>query len=242
MMMEELTFYSSWYCPFAQRAWAVLEHLGIPYVYEETDPYDKSESWLKLSRGTGQVPVLKYRNYEGAETRIPDSLRTMEFLYEMQHSTKVFFPASVTAKAEARFWLDQQGRTIIPYFYQFLKAESNSQNLEDAKNKMIVGLDEFTQGMSNTEPFFFSDQPGIVDFAFAPFALRIEILLSHYKGFQLSDSGEFAHRYTTWWNAMKSVPAFVRTMPQRDTYETRLLKFYLPYSIGGGQEDVTQVA
>jgi len=122
VITEELTLYSAWYCPFAQRTWAVLEYLGLPYDYVETDPYEKSTSWLALSRGTGQVPVLEYGDSEGVDIRIPDSLRTMEFLAQLQRSAPGFFPSDVVGAAESRFWLDQQGRAIIPYFYRFLKA------------------------------------------------------------------------------------------------------------------------
>jgi len=58
-MSGPVNFYAAWYCPFAQRAWAALEYLEIPYAYQETDPYDKSKRWLEVSRGTGQVPVLE---------------------------------------------------------------------------------------------------------------------------------------------------------------------------------------
>jgi len=58
-MSKKLILYSAWYCPFAQRTWATLEHLGIPYDYRETDPYNKSPEWMDISRQTGQVPVLE---------------------------------------------------------------------------------------------------------------------------------------------------------------------------------------
>jgi len=235
---EDLTFYSAWYCPFAQRTWAVLEHLGLPYNYVEVDPYNKSADWLELSRGTGQVPVLKYRDHEGAVTYIPDSLRTMDFLAQLQRSKPEFITASATGSAEIHFWADQLGRAIIPYFYRFLKADLESQQSNKAKSSMTSGIESFTKAMSDNGPFFLSDQPAFVDFAFAPFALRIELLLAHYKGFQLATSGDLARRYVEWWAAMKSVPAFVKTMPQRGSYSARLLEFYLPYSTGGGQEDV----
>jgi len=93
-----------------------------------------------------------------------------------------------------------------------------------------------------TGPYFFGDEPGVVDFAFAPFALRIEMLLSHYKGFRVPRSGEGWPRYHDWLQAMKPHPSFIATMPQPETYEARLIEFYLPYNLGGGQKDVTKAA
>jgi hypothetical protein len=66
-MPANINFYSAWYCPFAQRTWVALELLELPYDYEETNPYDKSDRWL-----------------------------------------------------------DHQGKSIIPSFYRFLKAEKES--------------------------------------------------------------------------------------------------------------------
>ena len=36
-------------------------------------------------------------------------------------------------------------------------------------------------------------------------------------------------------------PSVLNTMPDPETYFERLTEFYLPYSQGGGQEDVTKI-
>ncbi|MBL4647256.1 MAG: glutathione S-transferase family protein [Rhizobiales bacterium] len=237
----QLTFYSAWYCPFAQRAWIALEHLGVPYSYQETDPYHKTEHWLDVSRGTGQVPVLQMLHQDRSELRVPGSLRAVEYLDEIAPNGRKLMPQNVSARAEARFWIDHQNSNIIPYFYRFLKAEIGSDAARLAEDSMTQNLLAFTSGMSPEGPYFFGTEPGIVDFSFAPFALRIELLLSHYKTFQLPQTGEKWARYGRWWQAMKSHPSFVATMPELETYTARLLTFYVPYSQGGGQLDVTQI-
>jgi glutathione S-transferase len=241
-MIEQINLYSAWYCPFAHRTLATLEHLGIPYNYLEIDPYHKSLEWLDISRGTGQVPVLEIQEVGGKQSRIPDSLRTMEYLNDLLTSGPRLFPKDPSDRAEVRFWLDHQGKAIIPYFYRFLKASTGGVDANEAKDQMLSGLFRMAQGMHKTGPYFMGKEPGIVDFSFAPFALRIEFLLSLYKGFSLPTEGDAWLRYRNWWHAIKSHSAFKKTMPDHETYLARLAEFYLPYSHGAGQNDVTKIA
>lgn len=164
------------------------------------------------------MPVLEISSHEGAPFRVPDSLRSMEYLEDVQKSD------------------------IIPRFYRFLKTDRNSSQADQAKEQMLAGLLLFAEAMPSEGPYFTGSALNIVDFAFAPFALHIELLLEQYKGFTLPTSGESWARYATWWAAMKTHPAFLSTIPGPETYEVSLIEFYLPYSQGGGQEDVTSLS
>ncbi len=125
-MSRKIDFYCAWYCPFAQRTWIALEHLALTYNYRETDPYNKTERWLKLSRGTGQVPALRITAPLEDPLAIPDSLRTLEYLDERPSSASPLYPITERDRVDTRFWLDRQGNSIIAYFYRLLKAQSGS--------------------------------------------------------------------------------------------------------------------
>jgi glutathione S-transferase len=232
--------FSAWYCPFAQRTWMALEEARLPYDYIEFDPYNKTREWLSISRGTGQVPVLEIRTQDTL-VRIPDSVRTIEFLNDVGTDFKPMGKTEME-RSEQRYQIDNLSKILIPYFYRFLKAEQDSQQAQHAKTQMLAGLRSFVAAMSSNGPFFGGDTLSGVDIAFAPFALRIELLLGHYKGFSLPKSGEAWERYATWWAAVKACPSFQSTMPEPETYEARLIEFYIPYSKGGGQSDVTLIA
>jgi len=238
------TLYSAWYCPFAQRAWIGLAHKKVTFDYVETDPYEKSVDWMRLSRGTGQVPVLQMQR-EGldAAVAVPDSLRVLEYIDEaFRGKGPDLFPRSPAARADALYWTDFPGRKIIPYMYRALKAPIGSEEGAVALQAMEDGLAAFSAAMSPQGPFFSGADISGVDIAFAPFASRIAIILSHYRSYAVPLSGDVWQRYAVWLQAIEQSGLLSATEGDSETYVDRLVDFYLPYSNGGGQADVTVAA
>lgn len=237
-----MKLYMAWYCPFAQRAWLAFTHKGIPFEYIEIDPYEKTDSWLAISRGGGQVPVLEMTDSSGDKATVIDSNRVVEFVDEYFTNTgPSLFPAKATERADAKFWMDFIGKRIIPYMYRFLKTEQSGDYQDDSKNKLMLGITEFTLAMSKTSPFFLDTGHSAIDIAFSPFAYRIDLLLSHYRNFKLPTEGDIWERYQRWFNAVTNAPEFKQTSLEQKDYVNRLIDFYLPYSEGGGQSDVTDI-
>ncbi|MEL6318849.1 MAG: glutathione S-transferase family protein [Pseudomonadota bacterium] len=236
------TLYAAWYCPFAQRAWLSLAHKGVPFDYAEIDPYDKTEAWMTLSRGHGQVPVLLETAEDGGEVAVPDSLRVMEYVDErFAGHGPALFPASPKGRAEARYWLDYIGRRVIPFLYRFLKAPAGSDAGAEARENFERHLGALVDAMDADGPFFFGAEPGVVDFALAPFIIRVELILSHYRGYRAPDAGPTWTRFAAWWAAASALPAVQQTSLGRPGYRERLVDFYVPYAAGAGQADITEV-
>lgn len=236
------TLHAAWYCPFAQRAWLSLTHKDIPFNYVEVDPYEKTDDWMTLSRGHGQVPVLVDAKDDGTETAVPDSLRVVEYIDERfaGHGPSLF-PKTPEGRAEARYWLDYIGRRVIPYLYRFLKAPNGSDTGAEARDVFEKNLGVLVDAMHSDGPFFFGADPGVVDFALAPFMLRVDLILSHYRGYHLPHTGETWTRYARWWAALYALPAVQETSIGRPGYRDRLIDFYIPYAAGKGQTDITEV-
>lgn len=240
------TLYAAWYCPFAQRAWMSLLHKGAPFEYVEIDPYQKTEDWMNIPRGHGQVPVLvdileAETEWQGKIT-VPDSLRVMEYIDErFADYGPPLFPRAVEGRAEARFLLDYIGRRVIPYLYRFLKAEAGGQDGAEARARFEAHLETLVASMDADGPFFFGAEPGVVDFALAPFMLRVELVLSHYRDYRPPTEGALWRRLGVWWDAVRALPALRDSSIGLDGYAERLLAFYVPYSQGKGQTDITVV-
>lgn len=242
MTTDKPTLYAAWYCPFAQRAWLSLLHKGVDFDYVEINPYEKTDSWMDISRGHGQVPVVAEIGADGSRITVPDSLRVMEYLDErFADQGAPLFPTSPEGRAEARYWLDYIGRRVIPYLYRFLKSEAGSPSGAEARVLFEEHLEDLFKAMDQEGPFFFGAGPGVVDFALAPFMLRVELILSHYRDYHLPEDGLAWHRGARWWEAISALPAFRATSIGIDGYQDRLVDFYVPYSQGRGQDDITVV-
>ena len=232
-----MKLYSAWYCPFAQRVEMGLIAKGAPYRLIEVDPYQKTEDWMRISCGIGQVPVVVDDKTE--ELRVPGSLRALEFVDDAASGAKLF-PTDPGARARSKYWSDFQERAIIPFFYRFLKSPSAGSDAQAAKASMEKGLREFSAAMAPEGPFFLGETLSVVDVAFAPFAYRIDLLLQRYRDYQTPQSGSLWRRYQDWFAAVSQSAPFRQTS-SAPGYVERLIAFYEPYSKGGGQADVTMV-
>ena len=237
-----MKFYSAWYCPFAQRAWMTLLHKQLDFEYIEVDPYQESQWWKKTSRNTCKVPVIEYPNQNGVGiTTIVDSTRVVEFLNELFPDKNPLFPKEPEARAEQRYWMDYINHQIVPYFYRFLTAKDEDDYREESKNKLLNNLSVIISQMSDDGPYFSGTNINAQDILLAPFAYRINLLLKHYRNFQLPVEGQVWARYENWFQKIITEAVFQNTSTNFKNYDQRLIEFYEPYSHGGGQNDVTKL-
>ncbi len=236
-----MKLYNAWYCPFAQRAWMALLHKGIDFEYVEVDPYDKTDWWVRVSRGAELVPVLVQPNSNGVgETTIVESNRILEFLEDYRPEQNPIFSSDPLECAEQKYWMDHIGNRITPYLYRFLKASEPGEYRDESREKLVAGLITLINAMNVDGPFFSGDEISAVDIALIPFAYRIDVLLKAYRDFELPTEGEIWQRYQRWYDAMLRHPAFKLTASDQGDYENRLVEHYYPYSQGEGQTDVTR--
>ena len=234
-----MKLYSAWYCPFAQRAWMALKHKGIDFDYHEVDPYDNTEWWLGVSRGSAMVPVIVQSDTGAEESTVQDSNRIREYLDDLYPQQTPIFSNNPAQRAEQKYWMDHISNNITPHFYRYLKANKTGPAQDEALAKMMAGLVSYAEAMHRHGPFFSGHEISAVDISMIPFAYRIKVLLEHYRNFSLPTEGELWTRYHRWYNAMLESSAFKVTATDHAEFRDRLVAFYLPYSVGGGQSDVT---
>ena len=240
-----MKLYSAWYCPFAQRAWMAVLYKKIDFKYIEIDPYEKTAQWLAISKGTGQVPVVIYSDASKQEVTIVDSSAIVAFLDQNNPKKLPLFSNNPAQVKKQELWVEHINKKIIPYFYRYLKANVAGTERDEARSEMIKGITEFAQEMLNAKErdgsYFCDDKLNAVDISFIPFAYRIDLLLGHYRDFTLPKTGDIWERYHQWYEAVVKHHTFKETGVNREGYKDRLIEFYLPYSLGDGQKDVTDL-
>ncbi|KAK5090114.1 hypothetical protein LTR05_000283 [Lithohypha guttulata] len=128
---NELTFYGSSFCPFAQRIWIALELIGVPYQYVEVTERHWSQDpnappgtpprldipELQTCNPEGKIPCLKHNNFA-----VWESLVVLEYLEDLATGQSLFQPAmgDPQLKAHSRLWADFINRRILPIFYALL--------------------------------------------------------------------------------------------------------------------------
>ncbi len=223
---EKIKLYSAWYCPFAQRAWLSLLVNKRDFKYIEIDPYNKTEEWMRISKGFGTAPVVIED-----ETTLVDSLDILKYFDNPKTGTNY--------SPEIEETLSFINKDLIPSFYRFLKA-TNDEDLKKTRAEFTIFLNKFSNEINEKGQYYLGQNFSIVDLAFIPFAYRIDLLLRHYKEYIVAKEVKNFARYQQWYEAIIKAEFFKETKTGMDNYDEELINFYKVYSEGGGQEDVTK--
>ncbi|KAK3698043.1 hypothetical protein LTR37_017159 [Vermiconidia calcicola] len=218
---EPLKLYSGWFCPFVQRPWAVLEEKRIPYQYIEVNPYNKPQSLLDLNP-RGLVPTLQYDNKPLFESTV-----ICEFLEEAypDHAPHLL-PKDPYARARTRIWTDYCTSRIIPAFHRFLQFQpmSDREGLAEARKEFLGHLKEFAKEMDGEGPFFLGQEPSLIDFVVAPWAMRMWVFDHFKEGLGTPEEGKGGDdeaiwaRFRKWLKAVEERPSIRDTMSEIQHY------------------------
>lgn len=219
---EELTLFGSNFCPFVQRVWIALEHLGgIEYGYREIDPYKKSKELLDVNP-KGLVPALKIGKGEkclGESTVILDYL---EDRYGNSNAKRSLLRPKDDPylRARQRLTADHINRKIIPAFYRYLQAQKSEDQIELGQ-EFVEELKVFEQNLLPAKTGGFwdgSDSLGWADIQIAPWILRSENVLRHYRGLQLDKIFQNGSRFDQFKKSLFNDPSFKATTSTDDLY------------------------
>ncbi|KAJ7287104.1 glutathione-S-transferase [Mycena rebaudengoi] len=175
---QELTFYASWFCPFAQRGWITLEEKGIPYRYNEVNPYNKDKHLLDINP-RGLVPAVEYHG-----KALYESIIICEFLEDAYpNHGPALLPADPYLRGYARIWIDFFGKSFLPTFLRLLQSQDpEAQGL--ALEEMYTALRTLAAEIKG--PYFLGEEFSLVDVAIMPWIAR-DYILRDYRKFKRED-------------------------------------------------------
>lgn len=220
-----ITFYSSWFCPYAQRTWIALNQLNVKYEwvealkFNENHEYVKSEELLRINP-KGLVPTL-----DVDREIIVESIFTIEYLYKRFGDDKNIVTDDLVQDAS-----EANKNICSSYFRMMLKQEEDEQ--EAAWKEYVDGLRRFTESV-HPNGFYKSDTMNIVDITVFPWSHRLDII-ERFRERKLDQGLPWVPIFFAWFERMLSFKAVQDTMPNKE----ELMKISSRYAKGTAKSKV----
>lgn len=210
--------YNAWFCPFAQRAWVALLEKGVTFEYVEQDPYNKTPEWLAINP-RGLVPVIIHKGKIVYESSI-----CIEYVDEAFQTSTNLLPRDPYERAQVRILSDFISKNLIPPYYKMLQSKVDTERTT-AKENITKGLKELFEDLNQSHPFFGGNSLNMVDIMLAPFAHRYQVVLSHFRQYEVPQEGVL-EAYHTWYKNICAHKSFKDTLPEDD----KLIQSYVRYA------------
>jgi len=198
--------YSAETCPFAQRARAVLTHLGIPFEMKAVNLEDRDPELLRLSP-TGKVPLLLDGDFKLYESSV-----IVEYLADNEGWEQAW-GADPRQRARRRLALKQWDGALLPVFFGSMRDPGGFD--EEVRASAGRELDELSRTLRDTPA------ESLLGFCLAPFWARMDWLRELTRFPRLIDEREALRRRLDEAVAMEAVQA---TLPDRDLVVERYRK------------------
>jgi glutathione S-transferase len=235
------TLYTSWFCPFAQRAWIAAEESGAPYQWVEINPYEvdpvneggytkkslplhkKSELHPGFVEASprGLVPAIQH-NKNHDET-VWESMPVSEYI-DAAFGAGTLAGATPLERARIQIWSAHCTDRIQKQYYRALMSQDEA-TLKDATAQFHRECRALASSMSDDGPYFLGDRFSLVDIALAPFWQRMLWVGGHYFGLEFPKEPEF-DRLHKWWEACAERESIKNTLVCKE----RLIASYSDYN------------
>jgi len=191
-------------CPFVQRSLIVLLEKGADFDITYIDLADPPD-WFEDVSPMGKVPVLKV-----GDTVLFESAVIMEYLDEVNPPS--LQPSDPLTKAQNRAWVEFGSDLLFAQYRMSMAADKEA--FEKERSTLRLELERLENQVSG--PYFNGSEFRLIDAAFAPFFLRMELMERWHPTGLL---GELP-RLTKWRQALLSRDSTRQSLP--DDFETAL--------------------
>ena len=201
---------------------------GVDFEFIEHDPYNKSDEWLKINP-RGMVPVVIHDDKAVYESQV-----CLEFIEDLfPEKAPHLLPADPYLKARARLMADHISKKIVAHFFPMLLKQDQAEQ-EKEKESILAGIAELMRDADACGPFLLGAEPTLPDIMLASFALRINVVLRHYRNFVVPGSAEAVaevengalyQKYHQWFRAISELKSFKSTLVEDERLIDSLKKY-----------------
>ena len=250
----DFILYSSWFCPFAQRAWIAAEESGASYKWVEINPYQvdaaKPGGYTKIAlpleekkrlmpefmqaSPRGLVPALRIdaAGQDKKNILLWESLPIAEYIDSMFGGSKLIKRDDPYEVARQQIWCAHCTERVQRQYYKALVAQDKEKE-QDAIEEFYQECRALARAMRDDGPYFDGKDFSLVDVALAPFWQRFITVGPHYFGLTFPTEEPEFQRLDKWWQAVSARPSVAATI----VCEARLLTSYSDYSKGIATSD-----
>lgn len=239
-----LTYFSSWFCPFAHRATIALEHHHIEYEWVEALGWEKQKptgdeefdakerkDWfyhhkspaLLSANPLGMIPTIQSHDKKDVVT---ESLVCVEFADEIGGGA---YPTLLSRNpwhaARERVAAMNVNKQVTSNYYAVL-VRTDLEERAAAFDKLVAGLRVFASELENEGFWGGRGTLGFVDVALFPYAWRLYVL-EHFRGFNVPRSGEMGlwENYHSWLLRVSALDYVHSTLPDKNKYLKHVAKY-----------------
>lgn len=254
---HKIKLYTNAICPFAQRAWMALLEKGLDFetilipLSGEINKFEAegatSGDWAghslaevkaikaeykKTVNATGEVPTLVHGDSTIAEADV-----VAEYISDAFPATGTsLMPTDAVQRAKVRAMAKVLGSGDgVMALYQLLKNQDPAAD-QDFLAKIHKHHTKFASLADPVGPFFLGPEPCILDVLLAPFYMRFNILLPHYRAVDYIPAGDdlpWAARLRAWAAAMDQRQSFITS--SAPVPAASLIHFYVGYAGARGR-------
>jgi len=219
----KLQLFNNLICPFGHRAWWSAVEVQAPFRYVEVSLSDMPQSYIEKFNQYGTVPFMLDNGFPVYESAIVAAYLDSKYNHgklQQQHDPQ---RASLVQLACAKL--------EIGPFYQLLRAqEANDRSEKEAEVKESLSAveqiyRENARMFRAKGPFLLGDVLTLAEINIMPFLFRFEILLKHYRQFELLKDFPLLAAAL---DASKARPAFKTTTRDAKVYIDGYAKYASP--------------
>jgi glutathione S-transferase len=180
-------------CPFVQRSVITLLHQDLPHQVTYIDLADPPD-WFRRISPTGKVPLLRVAE----KTVLFESAVINEFIDEITPTS--LHPADPLRRAVNRAWIEFGSECLFEQYR--LTTAASEEDYVAARDGLLARLMKVDEVVSDG-PFFNGPDFSLVDAAYAPLFMRLELLNQLHTLFEPQDFP----RLSAWSNAVLNLPS-----------------------------------